>query len=153
MSDKNNVIDFKSKRVENVEEKRRSFERMVFKNMMGTYTVVDDKGSCFPITLVDISQSGCMFQIPWNPNSQKHFENNRELTLRMYFTEKSYLPVVVNIMRSNEYIDNTGTYMRYGCQFDMNTSSIEALRTFIDFIDQFAEHSVIDHGDAKVYFL
>ncbi len=153
MSKSGKVFDFKAKRKESVEDKRRSFERMVFKNFMGTYSVLDEQGSCFPITLVDISQEGCMFQIPWDPNHSKHFQEESELTLRMYFTERSYLPVVVNIKHAAEYIDNTGTYVRYGCQFDQSISSIDALRSFIDFIDKFAEHSVLDRGDAKVYFL
>ncbi len=153
MSKKTNIISFKNKREESIEEKKRAFERIVFHNFMGTYSVVDDNGSCYQIEMVDISHDGCQFQVPWNKNNEKHFDEDKELVLRMYFTENSYLPIVVNIRHAHEYIDRTGTYMRYGCKFDKATSSIEALHSFVEFIDRFAEHSVIDKGDAKVYFL
>jgi len=148
------VINFKQKREESIEEKRRSFERVVFKNFMGTYSVVDEEeGSVYPIELVDISHDGCLFQVPWNKNNSKHFSEDKDVTLRMYFTEKSYIPVVLTIRHAHEYIDRTGTYMRYGGQFDKETSSLEVVRSFVDFINKFAEHSIVDKGDSKVYFL
>jgi hypothetical protein len=48
--------------------------------------------------------------------------------------------------------DDGTSYMQYGCEFDKAAPSFGALQSFIDFIYKFAEHSVIDKGDTKVYF-
>lgn len=147
------VIDFVKKRSENVEQKRRQFERMVFQNFLGAYSVLDDKGSIFPITLVDISQDGCSFQVPWRPGKDSKIQRDTEFVMRMYFTKGSYIPVVVNVRHGKEVIMDDGmTYMQYGCEFDKSHSSFEAMQSFIDFMDKFAKHSAIDKGDTKVYF-
>ena len=151
MSD--NVINFRDKKTESVEEKKREFERVVFNSFMGSYSVVDENGGCYQIELVDISHDGMMFQVPWSKGNEKTFKIDNEMTLRIYFTRDSYLPIVVNIKHATEYIDSTGTYMRYGCQMDKETSSYQALKPFIEFIYKYAENSVVDKGDEKVYFL
>ena len=154
MSEENNVINFSQKRSENVEDKRRAFERILFQNFMGTYTVVDENGSVFPIGMVDVSYDGCMFQIPWNhKKAEEVFPVGEDVTLRFYFTEKSYLPLVVNVRHISEHVDATGTFKRFGCSFDKETQSYQAFKSFVDFIYRFAEHSVVDRGDHKVYFL
>ena len=155
-SDVDTVLNFKDKRTENIEEKRRSFERVVFKSFMGTYSVVDNDGSCYPITLLDISYEGCLFEIPWTraqSGKDSFFKEGKEICLRMYFTEKSYIPVVLTIRHGSEYIDGHGTYLRFGCKFDTTTSSYEALRAFVDFINKFAEHSVVEKITSKAFFL
>ena len=152
MSDK--VLDFVKKRKENIEEKRRNFERIMFDNVMGTYSVIDKEGSIYPVTLIDISNTGCLFEVPWNLENDEKFKKGTEIPMRMYFTKQSYIPVIVRIKYGKEFVDKDGqTYMRYGAKFDTTTASFDALKSFIDFLYKFAEHSTIDKGDAKVYFL
>lgn len=152
MADK--VLDFAEKRKENIEKKRRQFERLLFNNFLGAYTVVDQGGSIYPVSLVDISREGCLFQVPWNVEKDSKFENDHEITMRMYFTKNSFIPVVMNVKYSREFIDEDGqVYMQYGSEFDSSMPSFQAVESFIDFMYKFAEHSSLDKGSHKVYFL
>ena len=147
------VLDFNKKKADTIEQKRRAFNRVVFQNFLGAYSVIDDQGSIYPVTLVDIAGDGCSFQVPWNAAKDTKLASDFEITMRMYFTNHSYIPVVMNIRHGKEVIGTDGiTYMQYGCEFDKTASSFEAIQSFIDFIYRFAEHSAIDKGDMKVYF-
>lgn len=149
------VLDFQKKREESIEKKRRNFERLLFANTLGAYSVVDQAGSIYAISLVDISRDGCLFQVPWDPNRQQaKFENNTEINLRMYFSATEYLPIICLVKYSNEYVDESGqVFMRYGTEFDKSTHSFEAMESFIEFLYKFAEHSAVDKGDKKVFFI
>ncbi|MBL6989071.1 MAG: PilZ domain-containing protein [Bacteriovoracaceae bacterium] len=152
MADK--VLDFVQKKKESTEKKRRSFERVLFTNLLGTYSAVHDNGNIYPITMVDMSYDGCLFQIPWEVRNGKEFEIGSETTLRMYFTKSSYIPAVITIKYCKEVVEKDGvTYAQYGCEFDKSMHSFDALSSFIDFLYKFAELSTIDHGDSKVFFL
>ena len=147
------VLDFNQKRKDNIETKRRNFERILFQNFLGADSVIDQNGTIYPITLVDVSHEGCLFQIPWDLNKEDKYPADTEILLRMYFSKKSYIPTVVKVKYGNEFIDNGQTYMQYGCEFDKSMPSFEAMSYFIEFLYKFAEHSVIDKGDNKSYFL
>ena len=148
------VINFKEKRDKVIEEKRRSFERVVFDNMVGAYSVIDNEGSIYPIRLVDISNTGCLFQVPCAKSDESVMEDDKEIVLRMYFTKKSYIPVCVKIKYNYEHREGDGTeYLRYGCEFDTSTESFKALEKFIQFLYLYSDLSLIDKGDNKVFFL
>ena len=150
----NDVIDFVKKRRESIEKKRRSFERVMFQNFLGCYSVIDNNGSLGPIEIVDISETGMLFQVPWDPSNGQKFEKNKDLTIRIYFTKSSYLPAIVKVKYANEYTDETGIHrMRYGCEFDRDNQSFTALSAFIDFIYKFAEYSSEDRGESKVRYI
>ncbi|MCF8058771.1 MAG: PilZ domain-containing protein [Bacteriovoracaceae bacterium] len=152
MTDK--VLDFLEKRKENIEQKRRQFERILFNNFLGAYTVVDQGGSIYPVNLVDVSREGCLFQVPWNVDRDTKIAQGTEITMRMYFTKNSFIPVVMNVKYDREFIDEDGlTYMQYGAEFDTSMPSFAAVETFIEFMYKFAEHSSFDKGSHKVYFL
>ena len=147
------VLDFNKKKADTIEQKRRAFNRIVFQNFLGAYSVIDDNGTIYPVTMVDIAGDGCSFQVPWNGAKDKKLPGGFEVSLRMYFTHQSYIPVLMQIRHGKEVLGNDGnTYMQYGCEFDKSVASFEAMQSFIDFIYRFAEHSVIDRGDTKVYF-
>lgn len=151
---KNKLLDFVGKRKENIENKRREFERVLFNNVLGAYSVIDKNGAIYPVDLIDISHDGCMFQIFTKKGDDAHYADNSEVTIRLYFTKKSFIPVSVNVKHSSEYVDHNGSlFFRYGCEFDKSLPSFSALRSFIDFMYKFAEHSTIDKNDSKYYFL
>ncbi|MBT7608801.1 MAG: PilZ domain-containing protein [Bacteriovoracaceae bacterium] len=151
MTDK--VLDFNEKRMASIEQKRRSFERVLFQNFLGAYSTIDQDGVLYPVSLIDVSRDGCLFQVPWDLNNDKKFEDDKEMTMRMYFTKSSFIPAVLNVKYGKEFIDKDGqTYMHYGCEFDKSMPSFEALKNFIEFVYSFAEHSAIDRGDVKSYF-
>lgn len=146
------VLDFNKKKAETVEQKRRAFNRVVFQNFLGAYSVISDNGAIYPVTMVDIAGDGCAFQVPFK-KGDKTMASGTEVNMRMYFTDSSYIPVIMNIRHGKEVRGTDGlTYMQYGCEFDKSHSSFEAMQSFIDFIYKFAEHSAIDKGDTKVYF-
>lgn len=151
MADK--ILDFSAKRKESIEKKRRSFERVMFNNLLGAYTVLDEVGTIYPVTLVDISYQGCLFEVPAGKESEKTFEKGRELTMRIYFTKGSYIPVVVTIKNLREHFENGIRTNRFGAEFNTSVPSFEALKSFIDFLYKFAEHSTVDKGSDKLFFL
>ncbi len=152
MTDK--LLDFVGKRKENIEQKRRSFERILFQNFLGAYTVLDNHGTVYPVTLIDISQEGCLFQIPVGPKGTSPYEKDTEHTLRMYFTKETFIPVVVRIKYGNEVLGTDGNhYFAYGCEFDTSLPSFAALQSFIDFLYSYSEHSAHDRGDTRAFFL
>ncbi|MGE3611103.1 MAG: PilZ domain-containing protein [Bacteriovoracaceae bacterium] len=154
MSDDKKVVDFNEKRKKTIEQKRRTFERVVFQEFLGVYSVVDDQGSGYPISLVDISEEGCQFQLPFSLKAKNKFKSGTEVSLKIYFTKGSYLPAVVTVRHASEYIDKDGeAWLRLGGDFDTNLPSFKALSSFIHFIYQYAEFSCVDKGESKVYFL
>jgi hypothetical protein len=154
MSDDKKVVDFNKKRKESIEQKRRSFERVVFQEFLGVYTVVDDQGSGFPIKLIDVSGDGCQLQLPFSLKAKNQFKAGTEITLKLYFTKGSFLPAVVTVRHASEYIDQQGdAWLRLGGEFDTSLPSFQALSHFISFIYQYAEFSCLDKGESKVYFL
>lgn len=148
------VIDFQAKRNESIEKRKRSFERVLFSEFLGSYAEIDKNGTKFQVTMVDISRTGCLFQIPFSEGSKKHFEKIDNVMVRIYFTKDDFLPLSVNLKHFNEYIDERGdAFLRFGGEFDQTLPSFQAFAPFIEFIYKFAEFSCIDHGESKVYFL
>lgn len=148
------VIDFQAKRKESIEKRKRSFERVLFSEFLGSYAEVDNNGTKFNVSLVDISREGCLFQVPFTQGSMEHFSKQEEVTLRVYFTKDDFLPLVVSVKHCNEYIDQRGdAYIRIGGEFDQASPSFKAFSPFIEFIYKFAEYSCVDKGESKVYFL
>lgn len=154
MSDDKKVVDFNAKRKDAIEQKRRTFERVVFQEFLGVYTVLDEQGSNFPIKLLDISKVGCQFQLPFSLKAKNTFKAGTEVTLKLFFTKGSYIPAVVTIRHASEYVDQDGdAWLRFGSEFDTSLPSFVALESFINFIYQYAEFSCLDKGESKVYFL
>jgi hypothetical protein len=154
MSDDKKVVDFGARRKESIEQKRRSFERVVFQEFLGVETVVDDQGSGFPVKLVDISGEGCQFQLPFSLKAKNQFKAGTEITMKLFFTKGTYLLAVVTVRHATEYVDKDGdAWLRLGGEFDTSLPSYKALESFVNFIYQYAEYSCLDKGESKVYFL
>lgn len=154
MSDEKKVVDFSEKRKQSIEQKRRTFERVVFQEFLGVYSVIDDQGSNYPVSLVDISHDGCQFQLPFSAKAKNQFKSGTEVTLKFFFTKGSYLPAVVTVRHGSEYIDKDGNaWLRLGGEFDTSLPSFTALHSFIQFMYQYAEFSCLDKGESKVFFL
>ena len=148
------VINFEEKRQTSIEKRKRNFERVLFTEFLGAYVELDENGTKYTVSLVDIAREGCMFQAPITPNAKDGFSEGDQITLRVYFTKDDFLPLVVNVKHAHEYIDKQGdAYMRYGCEFDKSLPSFQAFIPFIEFIYKFAEFSCVDKGESKVYFL
>jgi len=148
------VIDFQAKRNESIEKRKRSFERVLFSEFLGSYAEIDKNGTKFDVTMIDISRTGCLFQVPFAEGSLAHFKGQDDVTIRIYFTKDDFLPLSVKVKHVNEYIDERGNaYLRFGGEFDKSMPSFQAFEPFIEFIYKFAEFSCVDKGESKVYFL
>lgn len=148
------VIDFVQKRKEIIEERRQGFERLMFKNVLGAYAVLEENGDIFPLHLVDISYNGCGFEIPFSAGGKKKFKKGSVLKMRMYFTKNSFILTIIKVMYATEIIDLDGKKMlRLGCEFDKSISSYSALNSFIDFLYKFARFSSHDDGASKAFFI
>ncbi|RLA63488.1 MAG: hypothetical protein DRQ88_11310 [Epsilonproteobacteria bacterium] len=148
------IFDFQKKREEVIEEKRQGLERIMFKNVLGAYAVIEENGDIYPITLNDISQDGVSFEVPYNEKVEEKFSDGAEIKLRMYFSKHSFIPIIIKIRHSTEILGfNRAKFIRYGCEFDKSLTSFKAMQSFIDFLYQFAEFSTHDHGENKAFFI
>ena len=147
--EKGNLLSFSSIRKEKIEEKRRNYERVMFRDILNVYTIVENTG-LQPIELIDISRGGMLFQVP--KSSDFVCKEGDELRLRMYFASESYLPISVQVVRVVYAIEDGVSFSRYGCRIDKGLSSYEALDHFVQFIGKCAEHGHEDCENLKIYY-
>jgi hypothetical protein len=86
----NKIVELKPLRDARNEEKRRKFERILFKNMLGCFSVVEGK-YLKSVELIDVSKEGLSFQLPHSSKTALDFEINKDFIFRFYFNENSYL--------------------------------------------------------------
>ena len=151
----NHLLDFLKKKEEKVENRKREFERILFKNFLGAYSVMNDGEVIYPINLVNISRGGCLINFPWNQGKFPELSVEQEIAIRIYFTKDTYIPVNLVVKRVEQVTDKQTTLpvLECGCSFDETYGSFAAMRHFIDFLYSYAEHSKFDRGDNKIFFL
>ena len=148
-----NIISFSKKKKESIEKKRRSFERIIFHNLLGAYSTLFDNEDIYPIDIIDISKEGCLFQLPYNQNIEKKLLKGNNIDIRMYFTESSYIPITLIVKHIRKHIkENDNYYVDYGCEFDKSLGSFKAIKDFVNFMSSFAEYSLVDTTSQKNYF-
>ncbi len=148
------IINFDLRRKESIAKKKRQFERIFFDEIIGCYSVIEEGSKIFPIDIVDISESGCKISIPENAAGVKNFEIDSEISLRLYFTKKSFVTLVAKVRRSEVDLNKDGKKtLEIGAEFDQSLPGHEVLRSFVQFISSFAEYSKVDNNTKKVYFL
>lgn len=145
------VVDFGHIRAQKLEEKRRKTERIFFKQILGIYTSAES-GEYRSVELVDLSEEGLSFQIPYHVNETWPGKTT-QMVLRMYFSQETYLPVHVEIINSRPCIEEGVRSIRYGCKVDQSMSSYQAYQQFVLFLRAYAEHSHQDNGSATTYYL
>jgi hypothetical protein len=145
------VIDFNEIRAQKLDEKRRTTERIFFKHLLNVYSVVGHT-TMFPIEFIDVSDDGCSFQVPYDPEKPMPIEAS-EIPLRIYFSQDTYLEIRVNIQNSRPSIENNRRYVRYGCKVSNNTASYAAYSQFVKFLRLYSEHAHKDLGDVSIFYL
>ncbi len=148
-TDEEKVISLSDVREEKIEEKRREYERVVFKSNFGVYTVLDRKG-LHAIEIIDISEGGLQFQVP--ESSTLKLETSDTITLRFYFSADHFITIDVKVMRSFTSIEEGTAMHRYGCIMDKSMASYSAIYHFVQFIAKCAEHGHKDDTHLKVYY-
>ena len=152
-AEKKKVVDFNQVKEKHLEEKRRRTERIFFKNLIGVYSVIG-QGKMQPVDLVDISEDGCSFQIPLNLRNPSPWpQKSKELPLRLYFSQDTYLEIFARIVNSRPSIEKNRRYVRYGCEIDKTVKSYAVYQLFVQFLKQYAVHAHRDLGNATAFYL
>jgi hypothetical protein len=142
------VIDFNQKKKEAMAKRKREFERVLFENVLGVYSVVDREGRTQEVSIVDVSPKGCLIDFP-----QRDFKAPKKdsaVSLRLYFTSKSYLPLDVVVRHCRRAENSKGLpVFRCGCEFEINLTRFEAMSAFINFIYKLAEHAVTERTQSQ----
>ena len=149
MSSDGKLISFENVRKEKQATLKREYERVLFKNILGCYTMIERLG-LKSVEMVDISKSGLSFRMPVEDGA---FTQGEELDFRFYFSNKAFLPTRVTVRRVDSEIDQGHRYNRFGCTFDTALSSQDAVNHFVDFIEAFSKSAKEDKGDQQVWFL
>jgi hypothetical protein len=145
------VVDFTQAREARMEEKRRKAERIFFKNLLSVYCVVGNH-QMRPIELIEVSEDGCSFQVPFDPKDPWPNRDD-ELPIRFYFSQDTYIPLNLKIENSRPSIENGTRYVRFGCSVDKSLSSYAAFEQFVRFLKLYSEHAHKDMGDVSVFYL
>jgi hypothetical protein len=151
MSTRDQVVDFTEARAHAMEEKRRKTERIFFKHLLSVYCVTGSD-QMRPIELIDVSEDGCSFLVPFNAE-RPWPASSGELPIRFYFSQDTYLVVNMKIVNSRPCIDQGARFVRYGCAVDKDMSSYPAYQQFVKFLRLYSEHAHKDMGDVSVFYL
>ncbi|HUP56863.1 MAG TPA: hypothetical protein VM598_05375 [Bdellovibrionota bacterium] len=150
-TDSSQVIDFAAVREQKLEEKRKSTERILFRHLLSVFSVVGDSTMC-PIELIDVSEEGCSFQIPFNPKKPWPSDMS-DIPLRLYFSQDTFLEIHAKIQNSSPSIENGTRYTRFGCRIDQTRSSFVAFQQFVRFLKSYSQLAQKDSGDITVFYL
>ncbi len=143
------VINLSSVRQEIIEEKRRDYERVVFRSSFGVFTYNEETG-LNAIEILDISEGGMQFQTP--EKSSLSLSVGDVVPVRLYFATDHYISVDVKVVRSYTAIENGSAVHRYGCLMDKTMASYGAIFHFVQFIAKCAEHGHKDDRHLKVFY-
>lgn len=146
------VVDFAQAREQKLEEKRRKNERIFFKQLLAVYTVVN-RGKIMPVELIDVSEDGCAFQIPFDTRNPWPTDATQDIPLRLYFSQDTYLEVLAKIQNSRPSIDDRGRFTRFGCTVDKTTAAYAAYLQFVRFLKLYSEAAHKDVGNASVFYV
>lgn len=145
------LVDFSEVRAQRLEEKRRKTERIFFKHILGVYSVVGNSGMR-SVDLIEMSEDGCSFQVPYDPK-EPWPRDTSEIPLRLYFSQDTYLEIIVRPQNSRPSIENSVRYVRYGCAVDTSTKSYPAYQQFVKFLKLYSEHARKDMGDVTMFYI
>lgn len=145
------VVDFNEIRTQKLEEKRRHTERIFFKHLLSVYSVAG-KSSLRPIEFIEMSEQGCSFQVPYDTENPWPTDVT-DIPIRIYFSQDTYLEILVKIQNSRPSIENNQRYVRFGCLVDRSVKSYSAYVEFVRFMKLYAEHCHKDTGDLSVFYL
>jgi hypothetical protein len=147
------VFDFKKKRAENIEKKKRQFERVLFSEFVQCFCATPGSDGLFSVTVIDVSQSGCQLQVEVQENIDKLFKVKKELELRFFFTKKSFLSARIKVMRMVKSEVAGKQVFKVGCAFDQNMPSFQAIKAMVSFFYHYAEYSQTESAQNRVFFL
>ncbi len=143
------VINLNSVRQEKIEEKRREYERVVFRSNFGVF-IYDENSGLNAVEIIDISEGGVQFQTP--EKSHLALQAGDIVPLRLYFATEYYISIDVKVARSFTALENGSAVHRYGCLMEKSMASYSAIYHFVQFITKCAEHGHKDDQHLKVFY-
>jgi len=129
-------------------EEKREFERVIFNEFLGIYTLIESEG-LKRVKLIDISSTGCRFEMK---KEYGKLEVGDEWAFRMYFTRNTYLPEMMKIIHIYSLEIGGVEYAGYGAAFDRTLTTFPCLSTFIDIIYCYADHAIEDKHNKQIFF-
>ncbi len=150
-SDKPKLIDLGKVREAKTEEKRRKYERVLFKNLLGVYCVAEED-ELRAVELVDVSAEGLSFQLPAHSKNLATFVTGKECIFRFYFSEETFIPVACRVANERHCIENGSTYVRFGCVIDQTLQSYGTYMCFVTFLTKFAQTAQVDDEKQRVRY-
>lgn len=151
MSDESKVIQLDSYKKQKQDDRRKTTERIFMTHVLGVYCVFGNN-NLHQIELVDLSEGGCSFQVPFSAE-RKWSQPGDRMPLRLYFNQDSYLEINVTVKNSTPLIQNGMKMSRYGCEVDANSSSFQTYTAFVKFLKLYADQAKSDGGKVNVYFV
>lgn len=145
------VINLSVVREAKIEERRRKYERVLFKNILGVYCVAEKNG-LKAVELVDVSAEGLSFQLPHDSKHLSSFAAGKEHAFRFYFSQDSFISVPVKVQNQRPCIEEGNRFVRFGCSVDTSAQSYEAYKLFVLFLEKYAATCQQDKGDGKFMF-
>src|SRR6266496_1178660 len=87
-TNQNHIVDFNEAREQKLEEKRRKNERIFFTHLLSVYSIASQSNQpqMMPVELIDVSEDGCSFQVPFDANRPWPKDSN-PIPLRLYFSQ------------------------------------------------------------------
>lgn len=149
MAKNTDVINFQDLRKERLEQKRREYERVMFKNTLGVYTVIEQQG-LHAIELIDISEGGLSFQVA--DSSDLSLLPGAVIPFRFYFASDTFLSIDAKVVNCVQAIENGIKVRRYGCMIDKSMASYSAIYHLVQFITKCAEHGHQDDRHLKIFY-
>ncbi len=144
ISDSAPVVDMTERREAILVEERRSAKRTILTEFIGAFVIIPEQG-LQKVSLYDISDDGISFDIHAEDGQ---FQQNQEVALRVYLTQTTYFPVVVEATHIR-YIESQDVY-RHGSIFVKDLVQKEALHYFVKFIESVCNSLAKDEGDLRV---
>jgi hypothetical protein len=145
------VISLDAAREAKIEERRRKYQRVLFKNILGVYCVAEGKG-LKAVELVDVSADGLSFQLPLESKNLESLAVGSSFSFRFYFSQDTFIPIEVRIQNQRACIEEGNKYIRFGCTLNTESKTYEAYKYFVLFLTKYAETSTVDKGDMKFLF-
>jgi len=146
------VVNFEKVREKKLEEKRRKAERIFFKELLGIYSVTSNE-QMQEVEILDVSEEGCSFQVPFNPDKKEITPNQKNVSIRLYFSQQTYLPLDLVIQNSSNHIEEGKSYVRYGCLIDPKCSTFKAFQQFVRFLKLYSTQARKDTGKLTFFYL
>ncbi len=144
ISDEAPVVDMVERRNAILLEERRTAKRTILSEFIGAFVVIPELG-LQKVTIYDISDDGLSFDMA---AEHGQFEANQEIALRVYLTQTTYFPIVVQTTHIR-YIDDLNLY-RHGSTFVKELVQVDALHHFVKFVECVCSSLAHDDGDIQI---